>query len=211
MGIVPVVSAVMGTAAGGPSGARDPRALVGHGERPQPDFRRRSAGGRARVRRTSSRRKSSAAHKMAVDTAGTIDNAAEDEADCLRQIRRFLSYMPSNVWELPPRRPCDDPVDRCEDALAEHRAALAAPGLQHEEADRNGGRPRFGVRNPADIRPRGDHRPRAHERHRRRHRSPSIRCSAASSITRRRASRRISPSCATCSTFRSSSSSTCRD
>ena len=32
-------------------------------------------------------------------------------------IRRFLSYMPQNVWELPPVLPCDDPVDRCEDAL----------------------------------------------------------------------------------------------
>jgi acetyl-CoA carboxylase carboxyltransferase component len=57
--------------------------------------------------------------KVAVDTAGTIDNAAADEDDCLRQIRRFLSYMPTNVWELPPRVHCDDPVDRCEDALAD--------------------------------------------------------------------------------------------
>ncbi len=45
--------------------------------------------------------------KVAVDTAGTIDNVAEDEADCLRQIRRFLSYMPTNVWELPPRGACE--------------------------------------------------------------------------------------------------------
>jgi acetyl-CoA carboxylase carboxyltransferase component len=56
--------------------------------------------------------------RVAVDTAGTIDNPAEDEADCFRQIRRFLSYMPANVWELPPLAPCSDPIDRCEDALA---------------------------------------------------------------------------------------------
>jgi acetyl-CoA carboxylase carboxyltransferase component len=57
--------------------------------------------------------------KMAVDTAGTIDNAAENEEDCLRQIRRFLSYLPQNVWELPPRVPCGDAVDRCDDALVD--------------------------------------------------------------------------------------------
>ena len=54
-----------------------------------------------------------------MDTAGTIDNVAEDEEDCFRHIRRFLSYMPTNVWELPPQVACDDPVDRCEDALAD--------------------------------------------------------------------------------------------
>jgi acetyl-CoA carboxylase carboxyltransferase component len=43
---------------------------------------------------------------------GTVDNAAEDEAEALAQIRRFLSYLPSNVWELPPHAPCDDPADR---------------------------------------------------------------------------------------------------
>jgi acetyl-CoA carboxylase carboxyltransferase component len=56
---------------------------------------------------------------IAVDTAGTIDNVAEDESDCLRQIRRFLSYMPQNVWELPPHVRCDDPPSRCEDKLAD--------------------------------------------------------------------------------------------
>jgi acetyl-CoA carboxylase carboxyltransferase component len=55
--------------------------------------------------------------KIAADTAGTIDNVAADEDDCLRQIRRFLSYMPQNAWELPPTIACTDPVDRCEDAL----------------------------------------------------------------------------------------------
>ena len=56
---------------------------------------------------------------IAVDTAGTIDNAAENETECLNQIRRFLSYMPQNVWELSPEQRTGDPADRCEDALAE--------------------------------------------------------------------------------------------
>ncbi|MDP7540351.1 MAG: carboxyl transferase domain-containing protein, partial [Alphaproteobacteria bacterium] len=48
---------------------------------------------------------------------GVIDNAAEDEADALGQIRHFLSYLPQNVWELPPVAPCDDPRERREEAL----------------------------------------------------------------------------------------------
>jgi acetyl-CoA carboxylase carboxyltransferase component len=56
---------------------------------------------------------------VAVDTAGTIDNVAEDELDCLEQIRRFLSYMPQNVWELPYHVRSGDPADRCEDSLAD--------------------------------------------------------------------------------------------
>lgn len=50
---------------------------------------------------------------------GTVDNASEDEPDALEQIRRFLSYLPSNIWELAPVAPCDDPVDRQEEALLE--------------------------------------------------------------------------------------------
>ncbi|RIJ14336.1 propionyl-CoA carboxylase [Henriciella mobilis] len=50
---------------------------------------------------------------------GAVDNAAEDETEALAQIRRFLSYMPNNVWELAPAISCDDPVDRQEEALIE--------------------------------------------------------------------------------------------
>ena len=42
---------------------------------------------------------------------------AEDEPDAMRQIRTFLSYLPSNVYELPPVRDCDDPTDRREEEL----------------------------------------------------------------------------------------------
>ncbi len=48
---------------------------------------------------------------------GTVDNAGEDEADCLAQIRAFLAYLPDSVWDLPPVLPCDDPVDRAEEGL----------------------------------------------------------------------------------------------
>jgi len=117
MGIVPVVSAVMGTAAGGPSG----RAILAHWSVMVKDKSQIFAAGPPVVERafgTQVTKEALGGHKMAVDTAGTIDNAAEDERDCLQQIRRFLSYMPSNVWELPPRAECSDPVERREEALA---------------------------------------------------------------------------------------------
>ncbi|MCZ6874010.1 MAG: methylmalonyl-CoA carboxyltransferase, partial [bacterium] len=34
---------------------------------------------------------------------GAIDNLAENEADAFKMIRQFLSYLPTNVWQLPPR------------------------------------------------------------------------------------------------------------
>ena len=44
--------------------------------------------------------------------AGAVDNLAETEADALAQCRRFLSYLPPSVWELPPTTAADDPPDR---------------------------------------------------------------------------------------------------
>lgn len=50
--------------------------------------------------------------------SGVVDNEAEDERDALRQIRKFLSYLPSNVWEMPRRDPgAGDPPSRREDEL----------------------------------------------------------------------------------------------
>ncbi len=48
---------------------------------------------------------------------GVVDNLAEDEADALAQICRFLSYLPQNVWELAPVEEGGDPVDRREEEL----------------------------------------------------------------------------------------------
>jgi len=54
---------------------------------------------------------------VAVDMAGTIDNAADTEADCFGMIRRYLSYMPQNVWQLPPRVASGDDPARRDEAL----------------------------------------------------------------------------------------------
>ncbi|MDJ0949337.1 MAG: carboxyl transferase domain-containing protein [Alphaproteobacteria bacterium] len=48
---------------------------------------------------------------------GVVDNLAEDEADALDQIRRFLSYLPQNIWEPAPVLPADDDPDRREEKL----------------------------------------------------------------------------------------------
>jgi len=49
---------------------------------------------------------------------GVIDNEAEDEEDCFEQIKAFLSYMPDNIYDVPPHRDLgDDPNRRDEELL----------------------------------------------------------------------------------------------
>ncbi|MDX6699126.1 MAG: hypothetical protein QOE65_2523 [Solirubrobacteraceae bacterium] len=49
--------------------------------------------------------------------AGAVDNEATDEEDAFDQLRRFLSYLPTSVWEAPPVLDAGDPVDRREESL----------------------------------------------------------------------------------------------
>jgi acetyl-CoA carboxylase carboxyltransferase component len=51
--------------------------------------------------------------------AGAVDNEAADEDDALEQLKRFLAYLPPNVWEAPPLATSGDPADRREEALLE--------------------------------------------------------------------------------------------
>lgn len=45
--------------------------------------------------------------------AGTVDHAVDSEDEAFACARKFLSYLPSSVWELPPRAtPTDDPERR---------------------------------------------------------------------------------------------------
>jgi len=46
-----------------------------------------------------------------------IANVVETEQEAIDQVRRFLSYMPKNVWEMPPRRETGDDPNRREDEL----------------------------------------------------------------------------------------------
>jgi acetyl-CoA carboxylase carboxyltransferase component len=51
------------------------------------------------------------------ERSGVVDNVVRDEAEAFQQIRRFLSYLPTNVWQSAPCTPCEDPPDRAEEAL----------------------------------------------------------------------------------------------
>jgi acetyl-CoA carboxylase carboxyltransferase component len=45
--------------------------------------------------------------------SGAVDNEVESEDQAFAAIRRFLSYLPSNAWQIPPRlESCDDPARR---------------------------------------------------------------------------------------------------
>ncbi|MCS7023405.1 MAG: acyl-CoA carboxylase subunit beta [Bryobacteraceae bacterium] len=49
--------------------------------------------------------------------SGVAQFIAADDADCLRLIRKLLSFLPQNNRDLPPRKPCTDPVDRMDRTL----------------------------------------------------------------------------------------------
>ena len=49
--------------------------------------------------------------------SGAVDNEVESEQEAFVTIRRFLSYLPRNVWQAPPRIDCDDPTDRRDESL----------------------------------------------------------------------------------------------
>ncbi len=49
--------------------------------------------------------------------AGAIDHAVDTEEEAFACARRFLSYLPSSVYELPPTLPCTDNPERGDEAL----------------------------------------------------------------------------------------------
>lgn len=50
--------------------------------------------------------------------SGAVDDAVDTEDEALARVARFLGYLPSNVWELPPRVDGGDDPRRREDELA---------------------------------------------------------------------------------------------
>lgn len=49
--------------------------------------------------------------------SGVVERVVGSEEEAFDVIRKFLSYLPRNVDELPPRQICDDPVDRQDEYL----------------------------------------------------------------------------------------------
>ncbi|MEB1809605.1 MAG: methylmalonyl-CoA carboxyltransferase [Bacillaceae bacterium] len=50
-------------------------------------------------------------------SSGAVDNVAKSEEDAFEQMRTFLSYLPSNVWKLPPVLESGDSPERREERL----------------------------------------------------------------------------------------------
>jgi propionyl-CoA carboxylase beta chain len=51
--------------------------------------------------------------------AGTVDLVADTEQEALELVRRVLSYLPSNAWQLPPVAPTHDSAQRRDEGLRE--------------------------------------------------------------------------------------------
>jgi acetyl-CoA carboxylase carboxyltransferase component len=49
--------------------------------------------------------------------SGVVDNEVDTEEEAFSQIRRFLSYLPSNVWQVPPRVATSDDAYRRDEEL----------------------------------------------------------------------------------------------
>ncbi len=116
MASVPVASAALGPVAGLPAA----RLVASHFSVMARDTAQVLIAGPAVVRRAIGERKTKEELGGAdIHTRnGVVDNLAEDEIDALNQIRRFLGYLPPNVWELPPRRITGDPRNRRDQELA---------------------------------------------------------------------------------------------
>jgi acetyl-CoA carboxylase carboxyltransferase component len=117
MATAPVVSAALGAVAGFPAA----RLVASHFSVMTRHTAQVLIGGPALVERALGKRltKDELGGAKVHTRSGVVDNIAEDEEDAFRLIRRFLSYLPTNVWQLPPGIDSDDPPERAEEALLE--------------------------------------------------------------------------------------------
>ena len=118
LGQVPVVAAIVGSVAGRPAG----RAMMAHWTIMARGSSQIFPGGPPVVRRAISEeidKESLGGSHVHVHQSGAVHNEAENEEDLFEQVRRYLSYMPPNVWEMAPHvTPTDDPNRRSEELLS---------------------------------------------------------------------------------------------
>lgn len=116
--VAPVVSAVMGSVAGLPA----VEACLAHFSLMVKGTSQVFAGGPPVVKAALGydiTKEELGDERVQVYQGGVIDNLAENEEEAFSIIRRFLSYMPDNVWEMPPRlKPTDDPDRRDKQLLS---------------------------------------------------------------------------------------------
>ena len=115
MGEVPIVSGAMGAVAGFPAG----RLVASHFSVMTRHTAQVLIGGPALVERALGVRmtKDELGGAQVHALSGIVDNLADDEHDAFRQMRAFLSYLPSSIDERAPRLPTDDPKERMEQDL----------------------------------------------------------------------------------------------
>lgn len=116
MGEVPVVCAALGSVAGAPAG----ESAACHFNVMVKGVSQIFAAGPPLVKRALGMdidKEDLGGYRVHARASGLVDNEAEDESDAFRQIRAFLSYMPSNIYEAPPVCETDDPSDRREEEL----------------------------------------------------------------------------------------------
>ena len=115
MASVPVASAALGPVAGMPAA----RLVASHFTVMPVENAQVLVAGPAVVERALGERKTKEelGNAQIHTTNGVVDNIADDEGHALAQIRRFLSYLPTNVHELSPIADCAAPVVGDPDAL----------------------------------------------------------------------------------------------
>jgi acetyl-CoA carboxylase carboxyltransferase component len=117
MKIVPVASAAVGAVAGFPAA----RLAASHFSVMTRDTAQVLIGGPALVERALGEKltKQELGGAKVHTRSGVVDNVAKDERDAIAQMKRFLSYLPTNVLSLPPCKdnPDDDPERRAEELL----------------------------------------------------------------------------------------------
>ena len=115
LNVVPVVSGAMGPVAGFPAG----RLVASHFSVMVKETSQVMVAGPAIVERalgTSLTKEQLGGWKVHT-RSGIVDSVADSEEDAFEQIRRFLSYMPQNIWQLSERIDCDDDPKRADDEL----------------------------------------------------------------------------------------------
>ncbi len=115
MGTAPVVSAALGAVAGFPAA----RLVASHFSVMTKTTAQVLIGGPALVQRATGEdlTKDELGGAKVHARSGVVDNLVDDEEHAFRAIRDFLSYLPTNVWELPPVISCDDDPGRTEEGL----------------------------------------------------------------------------------------------
>jgi acetyl-CoA carboxylase carboxyltransferase component len=115
MAQAPVVSAALGAVAGFPAA----RLVASHFSVMTRDGAQVMVAGPAVVERAlgEKRSKQELGGAQVHGRNGVVDNVVESESEAIDAIRRFLAYLPTNVWEPPPAADCADPPERCEEEL----------------------------------------------------------------------------------------------